>query len=280
MSSLRKPRRSIFSGSFFRETVFKALSGRGHLVFCRTEGGDFFVNPADSPIGKHLMWSGEWQRDTLLGVITELQQAGRLKPGGVFVDIGANIGTQTVYAMKTGLFSRAVSFEPEPRNFELLTRNVAANGLTDRVTLVNKAVSDAAGESALYLHPHNNGAHSMVEPANPEKYKRVVLPLTRLDDALKAASVAMKDPSMIWIDAEGFEPEIVSGFGDALAKRAVPLVIEYAPERYSPDRQALLNGLLTRHYKMVRRLEVAGSTPQPITSISEISSRYEDIVVF
>ncbi len=157
------------------------------------------------------MWRGDWQRDTLRDAIALLQQVGRLKPGGVFVDVGANIGTHTVYAMKTGLFSRAVAFEPEPGNFDLLGRNVAANGFSDRVTLVNTAVGDQAGEAALYLHPHNRGGHSMVPPARPEQFKRVVLPITRLDDALAAAGVAVEDVALIWIDAEGYEPEILEG---------------------------------------------------------------------
>jgi FkbM family methyltransferase len=68
-----------------------------------------------------------------------LKEAGRLKDDTVFVDVGANIGTQTVHALRAGPFTRAVAFEPEQRNAKLLNMNLAANGMAARVTVFAKA---------------------------------------------------------------------------------------------------------------------------------------------
>src|SRR6185312_8497302 len=75
----------------------------------------------------------------------------RLRPGDVFVDIGANGGIYTVIAAKkVGASGRVLAFEPGPRNLELLKRNLALNGLTN-VTIVPKAVSNTAGAAALAI---------------------------------------------------------------------------------------------------------------------------------
>ena len=101
--------------------------------------GNFFVDPSDRVIGSSLMWQGRWQWDEIDAAVRVLKDAGRLKDDSLFVDVGANIGTQTVHALRAGPFSRAVAFEPEPRNAKLLNMNLAANGMTARVTVFAKA---------------------------------------------------------------------------------------------------------------------------------------------
>src|SRR5262249_58355950 len=112
----------------FRETVLNALAARGHLIYCRLPEGCFFVDPSDRVVASWLMWHGAWQRAEIEQAATILAKAGRLPQQAVFVDAGANIGTQTVYALRSGHFARAVAFEPEPGNAQLLAMNVAANG--------------------------------------------------------------------------------------------------------------------------------------------------------
>ncbi len=51
--------------------------------------------------------------------------------GGCLLEIGANIGTHTVYFAVTGRFGRIVSVEPDPRNLSFLRKNVALNGITE-----------------------------------------------------------------------------------------------------------------------------------------------------
>src|SRR5437899_6712805 len=98
-----------------RETVMNALAARGHLVFCDLGDVRFFVDPSDRVVGTWLMWHGGWQRREIDTAVAVLSAAGRLPPQAVFVDVGAHIGTHTIYAMRTGRFARAIAFEPEPR---------------------------------------------------------------------------------------------------------------------------------------------------------------------
>src|SRR4029078_12849095 len=68
----------------------------------------------------------------------------RVTPGDIVVDIGANIGTFSVYAAKVCGASRVFSFEPFPDNYRMLLRNIAQDGLGN-MTCVNQAVAGNRG---------------------------------------------------------------------------------------------------------------------------------------
>lgn len=74
------------------------------------------------------------------------------------VDVGANIGYYTLLMAK----QRAIvhSFEPEPKNFALLKKNVELNNFTN-VILYNKAVSNANGISKFVLSDFDTGQHKL-----------------------------------------------------------------------------------------------------------------------
>src|SRR6516164_8190152 len=109
-----------------RDVVMNALAARGHLVLCELGDVRFFVDPSDRVVGAWLMWHGGWQRREIDAAVDVLSAAQRLPANAVFVDVGAHIGTHTIYALRTGRFARAVAFEPAPRNADLLARNLEA----------------------------------------------------------------------------------------------------------------------------------------------------------
>ncbi len=73
------------------------------------------------------------------------------------LDVGANIGMICIALMLQNYFKRAIAFEPDPKNFRLLVKNVAQNGLENRIDCFPYALSSAAGEAELELSPHNSG---------------------------------------------------------------------------------------------------------------------------
>lgn len=260
----------------FRETVLNAVSARGHLVYCEFPDGKFFVDPADRVVGSSLIWNGQWQRDELAQTLQALREAGCLRDGKAFIDVGANIGTHTVYALTGGSFASAIAFEPEPCNLKLLTMNVAANSMAERVKVIGKALGNTPGEATLHLHPRNRAAHAIGRRPSYDGTVSVSVAMARLDDELRPLLRA-DDIGLIWIDVEGFEPEVVEGLGDYLGR--VPLMIEYAPHRYSPEKRAALDDLLGGAYRSVRRLGAVLSSPQPIEIVRRIEG-IVDIVVY
>lgn len=71
----------------------------------------------------------------------------RLKPGSLFVDIGANFGLHTmVGAMAVGETGQVWSFEPLPDNLRLLYKNISLNKIGDTVRVFESAVSESEAD--------------------------------------------------------------------------------------------------------------------------------------
>jgi FkbM family methyltransferase len=65
------------------------------------------------------------------------------------VDAGANVGLFTLYAARRAPLARIVAVEPFPDSFDRLRELVGKNGLEDRVTLANLALSSKNGEAQM-----------------------------------------------------------------------------------------------------------------------------------
>lgn len=138
---------------------------------------------------------------------------------GVFVDVGANIGTTCLPALHVHEFRRAIAIEPEQSNARLLAANAALNGLSERITIHQVAASDRTGTLRLSIHPSNSGGHRVTEGAGQE------VAATTLDSLLEAEGVSPADVGLLWIDVQGHELAVLRGAGSLLAAR-VPFVVE------------------------------------------------------
>jgi FkbM family methyltransferase len=102
-----------------------------------------------------------------------------LDPGEGFVDLGANLGYYTLLAAaRVGAQGRGFAFEPDPDNFALLERNLAA-GRATQVRAERCAVGAVAGESRLYLSPDNLGDHRLYDSGDGRR--AVSTPVVTLD---------------------------------------------------------------------------------------------------
>jgi FkbM family methyltransferase len=140
-----------------------------------------------------------------------------LKEGDKFVDVGANIGSYTVLASgNCNAFTTA--FEPVPKTFQHLKRNVIVNNLQERVYLVNKAV--AAEKKIVYFTDTLDAANHVVEHQNVQAVTTTEVECTTLDDVLTSV------PALIKIDVEGFETEVINGAHRTFSSDVKALIIE------------------------------------------------------
>ena len=184
----------------------------------------------DSVITPYSIAGSGFERDELLRVIEWCGKLGR-PPNGVFVDVGANMGTTTLMALRSGSFSRAVCIEPGPENLRLIRLNVEANQLADRVSVVAAAAASTQATSQLYLASDNSGDHQLA-PATGiplECRDSVEVSVKPLDSILAAAGVKADDVSCIWVDTQGSEGFVLEGSTDLVAA-GVPFSIEFWPE--------------------------------------------------
>ena len=109
-----------------------------------------------------------------------------LKPGDVFVDVGANCGIFTTFAAKcVGPEGHVIAIEPIPEMIERLRFNIAANGFTN-VSIFETAVGDQVGTVALHIDPRNRGKSSMAPGAVGTSIQVSVTPLA---DVIVSAGV-------------------------------------------------------------------------------------------
>lgn len=141
-----------------------------------------------------------------------------------FFDIGANMGSWTMFAAAAGARTAQVhAFEPNPRNAELIRRSIRANGFGDRVTLDERAVSERSGQRlTFYLStdPQNSGQSSLVNHGhNTDARHTLEVTTVTLDDY--CAERGVEEVDFAKIDVERAEALVVRGMAGLLARRRI-----------------------------------------------------------
>lgn len=149
-----------------------------------------------------------------------------LREGDTFFDVGANIGYFSVIAAAcVGPLGKVFAFEPEPVNFSLLKKNVAANDLPN-VRALCRAVSDGWGTGRLFLSDTNRGDHRLYDPG--EQRRETPVQCITLDSFV-AASDSRVD--FVKIDVQGCETKVLQGMKNTLLEHAATLkmTLEFWP---------------------------------------------------
>ncbi len=173
-----------------------------------------------------------------------------LANGGVFIDVGANIGLVTCPI--GGIPGVKVhAFEPHPDNYRMLEANVVLNKVSAHVTTYQVALSSHDDVVQFEISDSNSGDHRLrqeVQGGDPDQYgesSRVTREVRAeaLDQALHSAS--LDGPVVMKIDVQGAEHLVLAGGRKTLA-RTTMLVIEYWPygiRRLGGDPDAVLRSL-------------------------------------
>jgi FkbM family methyltransferase len=154
-----------------------------------------------------------------------------LRPDDLFVDVGANVGAYTVLAVGVA-GCQGVAFEPSPPTFDYLAQNLRLNGLASRVTALNAALGRSEGRIRF---TEGLGTENSVCTGSDQPGAEVNL--TTLDKALAGSR-----PTLMKIDVEGFEPEVIAGGAQVLAGGSLQaMIIERTGNatRYGFDEDAL-----------------------------------------
>lgn len=175
----------------------------------RAEGtlGSFVGAARDEVVHGTYRREGTWAPELLDLLATDL-----LATGGTLLDIGANIGLVAVPATEKCPI-RTFAFEPDPRNAELLARNIGLHGLGERIEIHAKALWSEAGALRLRRDPRNHGDQRLLPQGTSDQAHRQV-PLARLDSLVEAEQLA--GPVVAKIDTQGAEVDVLQGAGDLL----------------------------------------------------------------
>jgi len=247
--------------------------------------GPMLFFTADQVIGHALATTGQFQESKITEVVHFLTQRFNFAPE-LFVDIGANIGTHLIFALKNSAFARGIGLEPDPNNFSLLSANIAMHQLCDRVLLKRIAVTDFQGVVELEISESNYGDHrvrTLVDKniiSHGEENRQVILvPATTIDAVLKETGCDFSR-TLVWIDTQGHEgtilPSLLSAKTDPVSNGYV--VMEFWP--YGLHRNNNLQGVLNflAQSKAVYDINRPNWQNSPPVSLDWLTNYYTDML--
>ncbi len=171
-----------------------------------------------------------------------------LREDDLFVDVGANAGSYTILGCASAGAS-GLAFEPIPSTYDRLDDNVRINGLMARTRCLNMGVGAKEGE-LLFTGDQNTANHVISNEHSTES--AIKSKVTTLDAAL-----GDEPTSLIKIDAEGYETQILEGASATLKTKELHTVImelQGGSERYGRSETEkiellLENGFLPYSYR-------------------------------
>lgn len=209
------------------------LLGREAQAVGVSRNGQWTFAPTNDYVGRETFMFGGFELDVMRTALDMAERySGRALRGRRFIDVGANIGTTTVAAICTFGASDVVAVEPSPDNLRFLRANVAANGVAERVEVVQAVLSDHSGTCVLELSGQNSGDHRVrtgapAPGALGEEHRSTAETTAMTFDEL-LADTELDEVGLVWMDTQGHEAHVLAGASRLLASN-VPVVMEYFP---------------------------------------------------
>jgi len=210
-------------------SVVTRLMARGHDVDleARTQFGARMHVRFPDTIQTYVYFFGVWEP----AITAYLTQA--LAPGDIVIDIGANVGYDTLLASHlVGPEGQVHAIEASPHVYKLLTENLALNETTN-VTPHLAAVCASVCDVPVFLHDPCNLGGTTIIPAVARR-RAVTLEATVPGRPLAAIvpESTIVAARLIKIDVEGAEWPVVQGFANLLPHLAshTELLIEVSAE--------------------------------------------------
>lgn len=155
-----------------------------------------------------------------------------LKPGDVFIDVGANVGYFAVLAAAiVGPLGQVVAFEPNAAACEALEETLQRNEAIATVNIVPVGLAEVDGTAVLFIEQAVT-RHSTIEPGlspmrevaalRPAEVVRVIT----LDGWMKQRPNLSGRVRCVKIDVEGAEARVLAGMAGTLRAEDVTVVCE------------------------------------------------------
>jgi FkbM family methyltransferase len=149
--------------------------------------------------------------------------AGHLRPGGVFYDVGANVGFFSLLAARrVGATGRVCAFEPVPANAQSVRANAELNGLGN--LRVFEVAAGRENKLADFLLTRWDGGGSLSEQAVMPAHvmSRTQVRVAPLDALIEAEALPL--PDFVKIDVEGTEMDVLAGMSGTI-RRCMPILL-------------------------------------------------------
>lgn len=190
------------------------------------EGLGIFVDLRSS-IGSGVFATGEFDPAAIEPAMRDLKQ------GGVFIDVGANIGVYSILASnRVGAEGRVFSFEIDQRPLKCLRKSVTKYGYSN-IEIIEQAACDQDG--IVHFEPNREHGHNSITTRSQRTRS---VEACRLDTWAEKKDIQRVD--WIKIDVEGAEKLVIEGAMELINKHKPRLLCECtdsgsASFGYKPD---------------------------------------------
>jgi FkbM family methyltransferase len=229
----------------------------------KVQGSDMYLNLNDTGISRELAVYGVHEHNST----EEVKRV--IKPGMKILEVGANIGYYALLETKlAGSGGHLYAMEPSPFNFDLLSRNLELNKLSN-FDLYRTAAGSINGKARFLLSGKSN-LSSFIE-RDDLSGEVTEVDVIKLDDFLKDKNV-----DFIRMDVEGFEGEILNGAKNILSSVNKPKLffIEVHSDlllKKGSSCSEIVNFLFSYGYE-IRKSFWRGRSDICVSSVSEILS--------
>lgn len=259
--------------------VYRKLKPKG-VALTEVEGNKIYIDADDLGISRVILIEGAWEKyetDCFKRIVKE---------GMVVVDIGALFGHYSLIASKlVGSTGLIYAFEPVPKHFDFLCKNIGINGCTNIIP-VQKAVSNSSGKVKIWVDKFNIASATLLEenalPVDKLTPDECILPIyvseksgievetTSLDQFFER-DMKTRRINVIKMDVGGSEGLIMDGAKEILRQHSLRIFMEFWPEglmNMGTDPLQLLQKLRQYGFR-IKLIDERKQTLEPIEDVCE-----------
>jgi FkbM family methyltransferase len=151
-----------------------------------------------------------------------------LEDGMTILDIGANIGWYAINLGKKYPHAKIYAFEPIPKTYTYLTKNISLNEISN-VVLLNFGFSNKEGIVEFYYYPEGSGNASLENVSGSNHAEKIICHVRKLDAFIIEKNL---HPDFIKCDVEGAELLVLQG-GITAIERDRPIIFTELLRKWS-----------------------------------------------
>ncbi len=164
-----------------------------------------------------------------------------LRETDLLIDIGANVGSYTLLG-SSEIGAKSISIEPIPETFKVLKLNVQLNNISDKVEIMNIGMGS---EKGILKFTKSKDTTNHVATTNDTNTIEVII--EKFDDIIQ-----IDRPTLVKIDVEGFENEVIKGMTGAITNEHLKVIIielNGSGKRYGFSDDEIHKYLLSKEFK-------------------------------
>jgi FkbM family methyltransferase len=191
-----------------------------------------------------------------------------LMPGSRVLDVGACEGLFAFRCLRQGLAREVIAFEPSVRMAPLLRRGAEANGVADRLRVVESAVGALTGTVAFDVTDGEQSGRLAEATAGTQ-----AVPCTTLDDFCAAQHLELGPHDLIKVDAEGADLDVLRGAEQMLRSRGPQVAVTtYHTDAHAREIVSWLREVQPRYHLRLKGFSFWTPRPRPVLLLASLAA--------